>query len=173
MVGHQWSRPICSAWAKSRNRQCRARVGRRPDGSFFRVCRVHGAATPPYSERPIGPEGKERIAAAMRSYWAKVRSGEVIRPTRKSEPAVKFAPWRCLENARGTQGTASKGPSGEISGQGVGLILQNLTFSQRPRLTCIFKALQFANVICDTGGENGHCRICQSLDAGSGPDRTA
>jgi len=77
--------PQCNAWARSRGRQCRRRVGMRPDGTLHVVCNNHGALTPPYSEREISESGKERIAASMRAYWQRVKAGEVIRPRRKKE----------------------------------------------------------------------------------------
>jgi hypothetical protein len=47
----------------------------------------------PYEERPISAAGKERIAAAMRDYWKRVKSGEVVRPPRKKNaPAAIVAP---------------------------------------------------------------------------------
>ena len=69
MPGHRWSRPICSAWAKSRGRPCQRRVGLRPDGTLHTVCNNHGALTPPYSERPISEAGKQRISAAAKAMW--------------------------------------------------------------------------------------------------------
>lgn len=60
----------------------------------------HGALTPPYEDRPISAAGKERIAASMRAYWQRVRSGEVIRPaTKKRErvPSLKLAKWSWKE----------------------------------------------------------------------------
>ena len=60
-------------------------------------CRWHGGMSTPYYTRPISPEGKERIAASMRAYWARVRSGEVIRPaTSKREPVTTPEAWRRL-----------------------------------------------------------------------------
>ena len=65
--------PICSAFARSRGRQCRRKVALRPDGSLHTVCVSHGGATPPYSERPISEAGKARIAAAAKAMWARYR----------------------------------------------------------------------------------------------------
>jgi hypothetical protein len=74
MTGHQWSRPVCTAFAKSRGRPCQRRVGKRPDGSPHVVCDSHGAKTPPYEERPISAAGKQRIAETQRSRWAQYRA---------------------------------------------------------------------------------------------------
>jgi hypothetical protein len=67
-----WSRywkPFCHAWAKSRNRPCRRRVGYRRDGSLRVVCPSHRSKTPPYSERPISEAGKAHISAAAKAMY--------------------------------------------------------------------------------------------------------
>jgi hypothetical protein len=74
MVGHQWTRPRCHAWAKSRGRPCIRPVGLRRDGTFHVVCWSHGSNTPPYSERPISAAGKERISAAAKAMWQRYRA---------------------------------------------------------------------------------------------------
>jgi hypothetical protein len=74
MPGHRWTRPICSAWAKSRGRPCQRRVGLRPDGSLHVVCNNHGALTPPYSDRPISEAGKKAISVAQKRRWMRYRA---------------------------------------------------------------------------------------------------
>ena len=74
MVGHQWTRPKCHAWAKSRGRPCIRPVGLRRDGTFHVVCWSHGSNTPPYHERPISAAGKARISAAARAMWQRYRA---------------------------------------------------------------------------------------------------
>jgi hypothetical protein len=73
MSGHQWRRPVCSAWAKSRGRPCKRRVVLRPDGSPHTVCANHGGLTPPYADRPISVAGKARISAASKANWVRYR----------------------------------------------------------------------------------------------------
>jgi hypothetical protein len=76
-TGYPWRSkywfPFCSAWARSRGRQCRRRVGLRPDGTLHVVCNNHGALTPPYEQRPISEAGKARIGAAATAMWERYR----------------------------------------------------------------------------------------------------
>lgn len=96
--------PTCSAFARSRGRQCRRRVGVRPDGSFYNVCVSHGAKTPPYSERPISAKGKARIGAAARALWTRYRElksqGLPVWPVgrpKKPTPSPGPAKWQRTE----------------------------------------------------------------------------
>jgi hypothetical protein len=65
MAGHQWTARRCFALKKN-GEPCFGRAlanGR---------CKFHSGMITPYYTRPISPEGKERIAASMRAYWARV-----------------------------------------------------------------------------------------------------
>jgi hypothetical protein len=91
MVGHQWTRPKCRAWAKSRGRPCMRPAGLRRDGTFHVVCWSHGSNTPPYHERPISEAGKARISAAAKLMWQTYRERKSavlpVRPVgRKRKP---------------------------------------------------------------------------------------
>jgi hypothetical protein len=99
MVGHQWTRPKCRAWAKSRGRPCRRPVGLRRDGTFHVVCWSHGSNTPPYSERPISQTGKQRISAAAKLMWQTYRERKatglpVWQVGRKRKPVATPPPPR-------------------------------------------------------------------------------
>ena len=104
LTGHQWQRPICSAWAKSRNRPCRRRVVMRPDGRPHTVCRSHGGLTPPYEDRPISEAGKQRISAAARAMWQRYRRDKALglptpkigRPKRQAA-TPRLAKWQWEE----------------------------------------------------------------------------
>jgi hypothetical protein len=78
MVGHQWYRPMCGAWARSRDRPCMRRVVMRPDGSLASRCANHGGLTPPYWERLITKEGRAKIGAATKARWEAWRRDKAL-----------------------------------------------------------------------------------------------
>ena len=85
MAGHQWTARRCFALKKN-GEPCFGRAlanGR---------CKFHSGMITPYYTRPISPEGKERIAASMRAYWARVKSGEVVTGKRNARVATPRPP---------------------------------------------------------------------------------
>lgn len=65
------NRPQCCARTRA-GRPCCARVVARDDGSLAARCRLHGGL----STGPRTAAGRERIAAAQRARWARVRASQ-------------------------------------------------------------------------------------------------
>jgi hypothetical protein len=82
-------RPFCTAFARSRGRQCCRPVGYRKDGSLHVVCPSHGSL----STGPRTEAGKAIVAAAQRLKWQRYRAGLCDwRAGRRPAPAVKCVP---------------------------------------------------------------------------------